>query len=344
MRLATAVVAMLAAQTATAHAATMQWCRIPALLPATESDFDRITPLIEDATGCARRPTDSAHQVTWKCDGDTATPDPNPMFINLSRVPGQGANLTILGLGIESLDALRRCNLPRVNDGTRFKAGNVAHRDELTFDYGTKTMTLLNMLPGEISVIYHAGRFADHATTGDIAEAIFGIEPVAFPRTAVRLAGADPLATDVYALVEAFRRRGSTVTSVERNGDATPLWRLTPPTGLPGVTGIEITGFIRHLLHASYRFTNVADYERYVGLLDAEYGASRRSVDGQCVVRSWTAGQITIVGRHCRDAGTKLVFMNTVAGDQLSSFLDMKEREEARSPTPNRPTIDRDNF
>ncbi len=344
MRLATAVVAMLAAQTATAHAATMQWCRIPALLPATESDFDRIAPLIEDATGCARRPTDSAHEITWECDGDTATPDPDPVFISLSRIPGEGTSLMIAGLGIESLDALRRCNLPQGSDGARFAAGNVAQREELMFDYGTKTITLLKMLPGEIGMIYHGGRFGNRAANARISRSIFGIEAVAFPRTAVRLAGADPLATDVYALVEAFRRRGSTVTSVERNGDATPLWRLTPPTGLPGVTGIEITGFIRHLLHASYRFTDVADYERYVGLLDAEYGASRRSVDGQCAVRSWTAGQITIVGLHCRDAGTKLVFMNTVAGDQLSSFLDMKEREEASSPTPNRPTIDRDNF
>lgn len=329
-----------------ANAATINWCAIPELLPSTESDFERLAPLVEGATGCGRKPTDSAHEAEWVCEDDPATPQNDRILVKLLRVPGQSINLLVGGWGVQSLDAIRACRISGAQDGTRFERGNVAQRDQLTFNYGTRTLTLLNLGPDSLGVAYTGRRSYGSDDFGNaLVDGLFGLTPSTYPTTKVRLAGMDPLETDVFDLVAAFQKRGSAITSSRDLDDAIPEWTLTPPTGLPGVSSIEVAGFARHLLRATYAMATMPDYERFVGLLDGEYGTSRRSADGACAVRYWSAGDVSITGRHCPKEGkSSLDFFNDVASDQLDAWVKKMERDKAAKPKTDKPTIDRDNF
>lgn len=328
-----------------AASAAFNWCALPDLISSSEADFERIAPLVEGATGCKRKATGSAHDGEWACQDDPATPNNEWTLVKLLRTPGEGIHLMVGGAGLQSLDALRACSKGGVTDGTRFVTGNVAHRDQVTMDYGTKAITLINMGASSVGVAYTGRRFGADSFGEGVVRELFGTEPETYPTTAVKLAGADPLATDVFDLVAAFRRRGSSVASSQDLDESIPDWKLTPPTGLPGVTSVEITGFVRHLLHATYILAGVADYERYMALLDREYGTSRRSTDEGCAVRHWSAGRVTIVGRHCAKAGVSSIrFHNEVTANQLSAYVDKRKKDEAAKPGSDKPKIDRDNF
>src|SRR3546814_3996269 len=80
--------------------------------------------------------------------------------------------------------------------------------------------------------------------------------------------------------------------------DVAPKWLLSPPTGLAGVTEIAIEGFAKHLHTARYSLAGTADYERYIGILDAEYGKSERRPNGDCTYRIWESGQMVVRGEH----------------------------------------------
>lgn len=324
--------------------AALNWCALPDLMPKAESDFERLAPLVEPMTGCKREATDSAHEAQWWCASSESASGEGRILLQLVRAPGEGITLLVGGAGLVSLDRLRACGRA-VGDGSKFEAGNVAHRDQLTYDYGTRAFTLLGMGPHAIGVAYSGRRFGNDSLTAGLLQGLFGIKAVSYPSTRVRLAGVDQLATDVFALVQAFERRGSAIMSSKGQDKGFPEWTLTAPTGLPGVTKVEISGFVRHMLDTSYQLASLPDYERYVSLLDGEYGTSSRSTSDGCAVRSWTAGKITILGRHCaRDGRSKITFYNDVAGDQLDQYAKMIERDRAAKPQAKKPVIDRDNF
>jgi hypothetical protein len=324
--------------------AAFNWCALPDLMPKVESDFERLAPLVEPATGCKREATESAHDAQWWCAGNESASGEGRILIKLVRTPGEGITLLVGGAGLVSLDRLRACGRG-VGDGSKFEAGNVAHRDQLTFDYGTRAFTLLGMGPHTIGVAYSGRRFGNDSLAVGLLQGLFGIEAVSYPSTRVRLAGVDPLSTDVFALVQAFEKRGSVIMSSKGQDQGFPEWALTAPTGLPGVTQVEISGFVRHMLDTSYQIASLDDYQRYVTLLDGEYGTSSRSTSNGCAVRSWTAGKVTILGRHCAKDGTnKITFYNDVAGDQLDQYAKMIERDREAKPEAKKPVIDRDNF
>src|SRR3546814_4214242 len=81
---------------------------------------------------------------------------------------------------------------------------------------------------------------------------------------------------------------------------------LSPPTGLAGVTEIAIEGFAKHLHTARYSLAGTADYERYIGILDAEYGKSERRPNGDCTYRIWESGQMVVRGEHCTNEGSSI--------------------------------------
>ena len=291
--LALATLALIASSKASA---AVNWCAIPDLVPSSESDFERLVPLVEGATGCQRSLTDSAHDAEWKCDSPR---EKASVKIKMIRAPGEGISLLIGSWGMQSLDPIRACGKDKVTTGSRFEAGNVSHRDQITFRHALKTLTLLNLGPQSIGVAYSGPRFGRDQMGPDLAQALFGISTRTYPTTRVKLAGTDPLRTDVFDLVAAFGSRGSSVTSSENLDNSLPEWTLTAPTGLPGVTSVEIQGFVRHLLRATYTMAAVSDYERYVSLLDGEYGASKRTVSGSCTVRYWSAGDVSVTGKVC---------------------------------------------
>jgi hypothetical protein len=100
---------------------------------------------------------------------------------------------------------------------------------------------------------------------------------------------------------------------------------------------------LQHVLQIRYLISSTADYERFISLLDAEYGASRRTAENGCTYRWWQSGQMSIQGEHCATTNT-LVFYNDVVGDQLEEIAsDLRRRQSSPQPAGD-PTIDRDNF
>src|SRR3546814_5296809 len=82
---------------------------------------------------------------------------------------------------------------------------------------------------------------------------------------------------------------------------------------------IAIEGFAKHLHTARYSLAGTADYERYIGILDAEYGKSERRPNGDCTYRIWESGQMVVRGEHCTNEGSSILFVNRVASNKLLS-------------------------
>ncbi|MBB5711748.1 hypothetical protein [Sphingomonas xinjiangensis] len=322
----------------------MHWCALPAITPAKLDDFDRIVPSVERLTGCKRSTSESAHEAEWVCADDPATDAFEFVQISLIRTPGESTNLLIASVGPDALDMLRACRDPRLRDGNRFEPGNVTLRDQLVLDQIGPALTLANSGPGTVSFLYTRPRFGsgDGWETGLVAGG-FGIERVANPATKVRLAGLNPLDVTAEALVAAFQARGAKVSGTKDIGTALPEWVLTAPVGLAGVRQVAVNGYIRHVMDVEYSFATTADYERFVTLLDDEYGASSRKAVEQCTHRWWFSGSVSIRGRHCPDGNT-VEFDNDVASSQLVQIVDKRKADEADGSDVKKPVIDSDMF
>ena len=338
--------AAVAAITAT-PAQAMNWCSLPQITPQRESDFERLAPAVSALTGCERQTTDSAHRAKWVCEDDPATTDKfEGVHIHYIREPGQGVHLLVLSLGMTDLDVLRRCGLRDLRDGERFSAGNVAYRDRVSFGFSGPRLTLTSVLDeGMAAIVSDTKSIGEDDGVKGLWNGLYGIAVESYPSTSVKLAGLSPVSADVYAIAAAFESRGSSVRATKDVGKSFPKWTLSPPVGLGGVREVVIEGFVRHLLRADYVFESTADYERFIGLLDFEYGRSERSSENGCTYRWWDSGRVSIRGEHCPGKSDSLRFFNDVAGDQLEQVAAKMEADKANtSNDPAKPAIDDDMF
>lgn len=347
MRRAFLTMVGLAATVSAVPAEAMNWCSLPQITPRLESDFEKLAPTVAVLTGCPRQATDSAHRAKWVCEDDPNTPDKfEAVHIHFIREPGQGIRLLVLSLGMTDLNAVRRCGLRDLREGERFSAGNVAYRDRISFGFTGPRLTLTSVLDnGMAAIISDTKSFGEDDYVKGMWNGLYGITVEAYPSTGVKLAGVSPISTDVYSIVAAFEGRGSTVRASSDIGDSFPKWTLSPPVGLGGVSEVVIEGFVRHLLRADYILESTADYERFIGLLDAEYGRSERSSENGCTYRWWESGRVSIRGEHCPGKSDSLRFFNDVAGDQLEQVAAKMEVDKANtSDDPKKPAIDDDMF
>lgn len=325
----------------------MNWCGLPQIIPQHDTDLERLAPTVEALTGCPRQPSDSAHRVNWVCPDDPTTKDTyEGVHIHYWREPGLGIHLTVLAVGLANLDMLRRCGLRDQRDGERFAAGNVAYRDRLQFGILGPRLTLTSVVPkGVAAIISDTKSYGEDGNVEAIWQGIHGIKVESYPSTSVKLAGVSPISSDAASIVAAFEARGAQVRKAVDLGDALPKWTLSPPVGLAGVSEVIVEGFLKHLLQADYILTSTADYERYIGLLDAEYGQSRRTSEDGCTYRWWESGRVSIRGEHCPGKSDSLRFFNDVAGDQLEQVAAKLEADRAKpNADPNKPAIDADMF
>jgi len=325
-------------------ASAMNWCSVSAITPAKIDDFDRIMPTVERLTGCKQAASESAHEAQWVCADDPATEALEFVQISLIRTPGESTNLLIATVGLETLDMLRACRDPRLSDGTRFEPGNVTLRDQMVLDRIGPVLTLANSGPGTVSFLYTRPRFGpDAGWEAGVVDGGFGIKRVDGPATKVRLAGLNPIEVPAQAIVAAFQARGATLSGTDDIDTALPEWTLTAPIGLAGVRQVKVNGYIGHVMDVEYRFATTAEYERFVALLDGEYGASSRKAVEQCTHRWWFSGQVSIRGRHCPDGDT-VEFNNDVASSQLVQLVDKQKADDARRSGAEKPVIDADMF
>lgn len=330
-----------------APASAMNWCGLPQVIPQREADFERLAPTVEALTGCPRQPSDSAHRANWVCQDDPATKDTyEGVHIHYFREPGQGVHLVVLAAGLANLDMLRRCGFHDLRDGERFAAGNVAYRDRLQFGILAPRLTLTSIMPkGMAAIISDTKLYGEDSNVESLWQGLHGIKVESYPSTSVKLAGVSPISSPVEDIVAAFEARGAQVRNTEDLDDTFPKWTLSPPVGLAGVSEVVVEGFVRHLLRADYILASTADYERYIGLLDAEYGQSRRTSEGGCTYRWWESSRVSIRGEHCPGKSDSLRFFNDVAGDQLEQVAAKLEVDKAESNAdPNKSAIDADMF
>ena len=328
-----------------APANAMNWCGLPQVIPQREADFERLAPTVEGLTGCARQASDSAHRANWTCPDDPATKDTyEGVHIHYFREPGQGVHLVVIAAGLSNLDMLRRCGLRDIRDGERFSAGNVAYRDRIQFGILGPRLTLTSVVPkGMAAIISDTKSYGEDSNVEAIWQGIHGIKVESYPTTSVKLAGVSPISSDSATIVAAFERRGSQVRKTEDLDGAFPKWTLSAPVGLAGVSEVIVEGFVKHLLRADYVLNSTGDYERYIGLLDGEYGQSRRTSEGGCTYRWWESGRISIRGEHCLGKSDSLRFFNDVAGDQLEQVAAKLEADKAKpNSDPDKPAIDPD--
>lgn len=254
--------------------------------------------------------------------------------------------MVVLAAGLTNLDMIRRCGLRDLRDESRFAAGNVAYRDRVQFGIVGPRVTLSAITPGGISaVISDTKSYGEDSNVEALWEGLHGIKVESYPSTTVKLAGQSPVSNDAETIVAAFEARGSRITSATDLGDTFPKWNLSPPVGLAGVSEVVVEGFVKHLLRADYVLASTADYERYIGLLDAEYGQSRRTSEDGCTYRWWESGRVSIRGEHCAGKSDSLRFFNDVASDQLEQVAAKLEADEKRpGGVPGQPAIDVDMF
>lgn len=322
----------------------MDWCNLLEIIPRDQSDFEKISGSVETLTGCRSQPSDSAHRATWACPDDQATEEVyEGVHISLYREPGEGVYLVVAAAEIRSLDRLRGCMPGETRDGSRFVAGNVAYRDRLI--YRGARLTLTSIVPGgPAAIISDRKSYGEDPVVTRFWRNLYGIAVEPHPSTEVRLSGLSPIENDAYAIVEAFKGRGAQVKHASDVNNISPKWSLSPPTGLAGVSEINIDGFVRHLHTARYVLNSTADYERYVGILDAEYGVSTRRPEGVCTYRIWESGRMLIRGEHCPSQTSSILFFNRTASTQLDQFLTNFEAGKKRSNDPKQPAIDMDNL
>lgn len=325
-----------------AHA--MNWCGILDVIPSTAADFDRMSPKVEASTGCSRQSTDSAHHATWLCPDDPTTVDEyEGVRISFFREPGKSVHMAVFAAGLTDLDRFRRCGRKELRDGPRFKAGNVAYRDKIELGTLGPQLTLTAVLSNGLSAIVSDGRTYKDDGEKWLSRWFHGITTDVYPTTEVRLAGGSPISNNVSSIVAAFQRRGSGVKTTEDLDGLFPKWTLSPPTGLAGVREVTVNGFIKHLLTAEYTLSSTADYERYIGILDSEYGKSRRVSESGCTYRWWESGSMTIQGEHCPGNSSKLRFRNEVALAQMQQVAAKLEADKNKPDnSPDKQTIDRD--
>lgn len=325
-------------------ASAMNWCGVLQIIPRTPSDFEKLAPLVESATGCLRQATDSAHQATWVCPDDKSTPDKyEGVHISYIRDPGRTIHMILLAQGLTDLDLLRRCAPNDVRDGQRFSSGNVAFRDRVHFGVMGPRLTLASIIPAGMSaIISDTKSYGEDADVESMWQAIFGIKVETSPYTSVKLAGLSPIENGAEAIVRAFENRGSKITGASDKSEILPEWTLSPPTGLAGVNQVVVKGFVRHVHNVDYILSSTADYENFIGLLDAQYGKSKRETVDGCTYRWWQSGNVSIRGEHCPGKSDNLRFYNDVTLDQLDQFIKKLKDDEASGKDPMKPKIDSD--
>lgn len=337
----------------TAHA--VELCRYARLLPSASVTFEQSAAGF-DQLGCRSQPSDSAHMRAWSC-GTGA----DAVEVSMVRLVNDNLNMRVIvfaGANITSLDGFRSCRVANpiyrrttISGEPPFDPESILVQDQFALDrFSDLQVTFLGISgPGVIvagfpgSSITVAGR----VTPVTLAErGMFGVTRGTYSSTAVEIAGQNLFSSPAQAIIAALESRGATVTghTVSASG-ALHITTLSPPTGLEGVSRVQVQHLNRHTLMVSYFLRAEADYTAFVGLLDGRYGRSTvrngtQPANRTCRFRTWRSGVVRIVGEYCPDTGYAISFNNDVTTDQLSQTAAHRPDPEPRR----RPQIDPDNL
>jgi hypothetical protein len=333
-----------------AHAFDM--CKIFRLTPSAVSDYDRLVGEVETVTGCRALPRETVHERRWACADDATTAQlSEAATLVLIREPSVSAHLVVFFVGQTNLDFLRDCPGFRLTRGLQFQPGNIGLRDQGRIgEHGSTKLTLTSIIPSWGSVIVSDNANYPVAAPFEISTwewahgytATKYLDPAL--STPVRIAGSDPVSQPVEEVVAALIQRGAVQKSyASGRTNLRRDWELSAPNGLPGVDLIQINSVLRHIISVKYTFTSASEYERYIGLLDEQYGTSSRMRVGRCSNRIWLASAITISGEYC-SGSTTLTFFNIGVSTSFVDIVNKLSKEDEGAAAPKEKIIDRDNF
>jgi hypothetical protein len=240
------------------------------------------------------------------------------------------------GPNITSLEGFRACREEGLSPFYRVRPdlASRARTNEPPFDpasilvqdrwgvgrYGDQMVTLLG-LGGPATIV--AGYPQTAYSNGEVStpvelveRGLYGVSRQSFGYTSVEIAGKNLYSTPAPEIIVALQERGSTIiSSTQEPGRSIRMTYLSPPTGLDGVTRVQVQMLNRHTLMLAYFIRGEADYMTFVGLLDGRYGRSTaRAGTGtgtgtgtenrSCRFRSWRSGSVNITGELCPQTAT----------------------------------------
>lgn len=341
-------IAVLSALSHAGSANAMNWCALPEIIPTTTLDFEKTVNKVELLTGCAKQEMESAHIATWVCDDSQLTADiDEQVTIKLFREPGKTVNLVIATRQFDNLDHIRTCGIKNLTNSRKFDPGNTLLRDEIHLGYNTVVSMTTSPITGTSLLISDRKKLSGNGDwSKEVWSIVYGLDIPDSAYTAVRLAGVDPLNSSVLSLVNAFKLRNSSVTATKNLEGTFPEWEMTTPVGLAGVKQVSIKGFLKHFFRVDYLIESTADYQKYVTLLDSEYGTSSRTNQDGCAYRNWLSGDVSILGSFCSKDGSKLSFINKIAAQQMLQIRNKAKTDlkDTGSDDDKIPIIDRDMF
>ncbi|MCA1749263.1 MAG: hypothetical protein ABR601_09685 [Parasphingopyxis sp.] len=318
-------------------------CDILKLISGYRLDFQSIATSADRMAGCARQPSESAHFLSWRCDEET---DPSTIYL----ISEEGANPTLVWRTFDNAvqfpltscatgDAYSR----RPSIDRSFVPESIARRFSVRVPRASARAFVLGAEPFHVSLLVVTSSYSAEGTLQDIERLVFGIEPEYLANTEVEVSGVNLISYPLNQIIESLLSRNSIILSSSNEGDFISEYRMSPPIGLPGVSELRLMGAVAHAMVVEYTIPNISDYERYIELLDVDYGLSARRTDGDCTTRVWSSGDVHILGRYCSNAGSTIRFTNLPALRQIGEYFDYIE-EQSDSPSEQDPPIDRDNL
>lgn len=360
---------------ATAANAAVDLCRFIPYLPTTNMRFEQSAAGL-DTLGCSPQPVASAHFKKWFCGAGS-----EQVVVILSRFVDVNVDmLTLSGDGITDLAGFRNCperdrdqsspgyNLtPRARTPRRsyevpsfqtdsdtagrpaFDPASIYIQDRMGVQVTPlgyrATVYLVGLAGHNIIVAGTPESSIDYSPNNPariVENRLFGITRRDFARTSVEIAGQNLYTSSSDSIISALQSRGATIRSAE-TGPGVIKTVLSPPTGLEGVTSVEVLSISRHTLGVTYNIAALSNYQAFTALLTERYGQPRTSpgtgrTNRACRYRFWQSGVVSIAGETCPNQPFVINFLNEAISEQL------RQGAAARPSQSRQPSIDPDNL
>lgn len=312
-----------------------EWCSLASLVPAEPIDIQRYSSEVARISGCAPIERNSVTRLEWSC--------PDRTGIHFYKDRSNEWIFFVETLEQVGASSFSKC-IQNVAINPVFDPLNVSRSH--TIQPKDSRPFLVSQIPGFSTNVYQTSLYGE-VLEREFIQYQYGIETPTktdeILSTEVRIAQLNPITSEPIDIVNALVTRGSRILSRNDENGYKPSWTLSPPTGLPGVSSVEVVSFVRSTLAIKYNLTDTGSYERFIGVLDSEYGESqrRRSRSG-CISRIWVSGKMQIEGYHCSANSNRLVFFNTFASDALQQVLAKIDSRNHSKSKNRKPVIDND--
>lgn len=286
-------------------------------MPRVPSDFDGVVSELRRLEGCrVELAADSPDEAVALCPDQEPDAGQGPVWIYLIRQEGFGISVLFSTLGLENLDALRRCPSSPFVNAERFSPASIIVRDRLSADGARTELTLINAGADTVSHLYSTTGFNSVAIGRAYEAAFLGVPPPTSTTTSVLLEGFDPLRTSGPAFVSALTRRGAKVIEERGGGSDEPMTCLSGGTSVTGAASTCVQQVLGHILSITYRIPSRKPFAAEVARISARLAKPLEETNGGCSLKWWTSGDMLARASYCDREGGNITYINTIVATQ----------------------------